>query len=589
MRFGSTKQSRRWLPRRTKSRSDHAHGEQVGQTGSDDGSLEEACEIDTDDFNTPRSTRSGTIIMEGASTLSFLRHTVRKWTKSKEFDFVIGCVIVLNSVTLGLDLTFRLEEEQGGTHRALSGWTQDFVQPVETCCLVIYIIELSMRFFGSGLKCLEDTWVKFDCVLVTLGMMSEWIFVALDGDTNLGPLMVLRLMRLARLARTVRLLVRFRTLWFLVGGLMSSAGTMFYTVLILFTIVYFFGAIGVELVTLNPLSRTDDDFAQIVDDYFRTVPETMLTLLQFTCLDSIGMIYRPLIMKDPVLLFYFLGVILCVPVVLMNLVTAVLVNSAIERAKQNQEAEQMYKDKQKKRLVKKLQVVFERLDEDKSGEVSITEISQISDEDKKLLFDLIAVSDPVEIFDALNVDGDDFISIDEFCNGVWQLMTTQSPLEIQRMEKQTGIIFDRVKAVETTQLSMERSLLQLGRTQLDMKQTLDRLCDVLMPVEAKAARLQDAAIAKQRDQLPEVDGKVSVLSQPVMATTDEVNSAPATEAAFPSAEGLKDRHSPPDSTPPSNESFFDLPDDAGPPPPPSARPQLLATSSESTSDLHDKL
>ena len=46
---------------------------------------------------------------------------------------------------------------------------------VEEFFLSVYLLELLLRFFGAGWKCLRSKWVFFDMVLVVCGVMSEWI------------------------------------------------------------------------------------------------------------------------------------------------------------------------------------------------------------------------------------------------------------------------------------------------------------------------------------------------------------------------------------------------------------------------------
>jgi hypothetical protein len=124
-------------------------------------------------------------------------------------------VIVLNSITIGL----QSESELLG----LRPW---FFAMTENLFLVIYCGELGMRFYAQRLHCLQNGWVRFDLLLVGMGVLSSWvvdpIVASLGNDSDvketLGPLMVLRVLRLFRLARAVRLLVQFKTLWMLVRG-----------------------------------------------------------------------------------------------------------------------------------------------------------------------------------------------------------------------------------------------------------------------------------------------------------------------------------------------------------------------------------
>jgi hypothetical protein len=141
----------------------------------------------------------------------------------------------------------------------------------------------------------------------------------------------------------------------------------------------------------------DEEFIQIAARYFSSLPQTMLTLLQFVCLDSIAQIYKPLIEKEYLLTLYFIGLIPLVPVVLMNLVTAVIVRNAFDYAAKDQEANQLYEEQERKRSVKDLTLMFRRLDEDGSGRICREEFQGISeiDHDMKILLELTKMYDAV--------------------------------------------------------------------------------------------------------------------------------------------------------------------------------------------------
>merc|ERR1712157_511794 len=100
----------------------------------------------------------------------------------------------------------------------------------------------------------------------------------------------------------------------------------------------------------------------------------MLTLIQFICMDDIADIYRPLMKKDWSLVIYFVSVILIISIVLMNIVTAVLVNGALEQASLDKEARRVQAEKHKKKLMHSLRDMFWRLDLDNSGEIDRKEL-----------------------------------------------------------------------------------------------------------------------------------------------------------------------------------------------------------------------
>lgn len=289
------------------------------------------------------------------------RHRMRAYwvLQHKVFDFAIGCVILINCITIGIELSWP-DQENPPTE----------IAAFEHVFLVIYIGELALRFFVMHLACLEDNWVRFDLFLVFSGVLEQWVmkvvFKLMDGgldSSNLEILMVLRIMRLFRLARTVRLVIKFREMWILVRGILDSGGMMVYTFLLLVVMLFVFGCAGREIVGKGSLSNSaevEPHIQELLERYFSSVPITMLTLVQFVCLDSIGAIYEPLIKADsnPLLALYFLVTILVIGIVLMNLITAVIVNTAIEKAMEDKAIIAQTKAKKRKKLVKELREMF---------------------------------------------------------------------------------------------------------------------------------------------------------------------------------------------------------------------------------------
>eukprot|EP00929_Paragymnodinium_shiwhaense_P074750 TRINITY_DN38258_c1_g2_i1.p1 TRINITY_DN38258_c1_g2~~TRINITY_DN38258_c1_g2_i1.p1 ORF type:complete len:731 (-),score=147.44 TRINITY_DN38258_c1_g2_i1:556-2748(-) len=425
-----------------------------------------------------------------------LRYRCRRILLSPTFDAIIGVIILMNAVSVGIEQTIRLKNGDTAV-----------MEVIETLFLCIYIVELGSRFFAFGVKCFIDQWVLLDILLVAVGVISAWLLEPIfksteDLEEQLGPLMVLRSLRLLRLARTLRLLVKFREMWILVRGLLSSGSTMFYTLLMLTTILYVFSCISMEIITNHPKATGDEpdaDFVEIVAMSFPDLPTTMLTLSQFITLDNAVYVYAPLIKLDPLLAPFFLTMVVVLSIVLMNLVTAVIVNSAMEQAMQDKEMLKVHQAAEKKKLVKTIREVFERLDEDNSGEVSRDEIATICDEDRDVLQELMGSADPVEIFDALDVDGSGDLGIEEFIDGIWQVSISKAPIEVKRMERQVEV--------------MRKQLWQIGQIQTSLADSV--------------ADIQDSVCAKPV--------AVGAASQP--AAVQSLAPQPVVEAAFIDSDG----------------------------------------------------
>merc|ERR1719443_347692 len=103
--------------------------------------------------------------------------------------------------------------------------------------------------------------------------------------------------------------------------------------------MYVFTCLGLEVVKRN----TRVQHLPEVDEYFKDFSTTMLTLFQFVSFDSVGAIYKPLILADGFLAFYFFPFMLIVSIALMNMVTAVIVEEAIEQGKADKDLLKEYK------------------------------------------------------------------------------------------------------------------------------------------------------------------------------------------------------------------------------------------------------
>lgn len=409
---------------------------------------------------------------------------------SPKFEAAMGCVIIANSISIGVEQTM-----------ALNGDDPTVILFLENVFIAIYIMELGLRLYVHGRQCFNDNWVRFDALLVIMGITTQWILQPILGEIDgIAPLMVLRMARLVRLARAVRLLVKFKELWMLVQGMVNSGATVFYTLVILVVVLYIFSSVAMELITnstLNTGPNADPEFSELVAMHFASLPLSMVTLMQFATLDSISLIYVPLIKKDWTLAIYFISLILVVGIALMNLTTAVVVNTALEQAYQDKSLQQEAEKKERKKLLIKLKAIFRRLDDDDSGEVTREEINNIDDSDRKQLEIVMGISDPTEIFDMLDIDKSGSLAIDEFCEGIWQMVTQPGSLEVKRLEKKIDALRMRVDVFSTCQLDMSQVVGRLESSRLFQPSSRSRRQQVFeassseeMPMWAKEMTMQ---------------------------------------------------------------------------------------------------
>jgi voltage-gated sodium channel len=365
-------------------------------------------------------------VIDNMSAPQLYVHNILSTTK---FDAVIGLVICANSITVGMQSTYEI-----------NGWSTTPFMVIEWIFLVIYSTELGLRFFAHGKDCLKSGWVCFDLFLVSTSLISMAIVEPiLKNSTDegsaaaLGSLMVLRMFRLGRLARAIRLIAQFRTLWTLVRGLFGNIDTVMYTFILIFIILYIFACMGIELITKSPLKEDDEVWAELVELHFSSLWLSMLTLVQFVTLDSVGAIYAPMIQRSYGLAVYFLLFILFVSIALMNLVTAVIVEGSLASAETDKEVQRAYKHQMVKALIPKIRSLFVALDTDGDGTVTLDECVDAPESVKKELNQVIQTEDIKELFEMLDSDNDGSLGIDEFCDAIQRIAVSDIPPEQLRM------------------------------------------------------------------------------------------------------------------------------------------------------------
>ncbi|CAE7473731.1 Scn5a, partial [Symbiodinium necroappetens] len=268
-----------------------------------------------------------------------IRYWCYRVASKKIFDYIMGVIILANAVSVGLEVQYSLQSGED------TGW----MYWLDFAFVMIYILEFLVRLLAWGLhKCFTDPWCLLDFSLVCVGVLSLIAQPLGLQVKELESLLVVRSLRLVRLIRALRLLKQFRTVWRLVNGLLTSANAMVSTLVLVVLTLYIAACLGIEIITKDTdsclakdLNQQNTETGDIVVKYFGTLPSTLLTLASFVTLDSVAPIYFPLILHKPLLGLYFFFIILFVSIALMNLVTAVLVEGALENASADKELEKL--------------------------------------------------------------------------------------------------------------------------------------------------------------------------------------------------------------------------------------------------------
>ena len=307
--------------------------------------------------------------------------------------------------------------------------------------------------------------MQFDAVLISFGVLTAVLESAFETNAgSLSTIMVLRVLRLLKLARALRLFSQFKVMWMLVRGLLTSLQTMCYTFVLMFLIIYLFANLAIEITTKDTTLRlAEPAFDALVSQYFPDLFTSMVTLVHLGNEGGGGFLYAQLIPFKPVqITCFFVTFILVVCISLMNLITAVVVEGALDKAAQDKEAYMAYKVEAMKDVMPQIAALFCELDTNGDHLVTHDEIEFAQRHVQERLGKILEMDDLTELFEILDNDNSGELDIDEFVCGICKIVTTNSTLDQVRMEKNISLIRKEMKDVryyvERTEDNLRREI-----------------------------------------------------------------------------------------------------------------------------------
>lgn len=388
------------------------------------------------------------------------RRALSAFVDSVFFEYLTGIIILANIIMIGI------EAEMSLTKKEEMSWATN----VEQAFLAVYTLELLLRIAGGGIRTFWSCWFLLDFFLVCVGMLAVVVAPMLTGGgtdmAGFEKLLVVRGLRLLRLARVLRMVGRFKVVWRLVSGLLTAWDTMLSATGLIMLWLFIFACVAVEIVSKDKDLLNNPDTGAIVEYAFGSLPRAILTLVQFVSLDSIAGVYFPLIMAKPWLAIYFMPLMVLIPIGLMNLVTAVLVEHALSHATREEEVHRMHTKEKIKAALPELQTIFTSLDADGSGHVTRAEAANVplTVFPPKVL-EAVSVDSMADLFEMLDVDEGGTLTQAEFFEGLLHLLLLDVPMW----------------AIQTLKLlrPLRKETIQIAKDLDDLKQFLGYRADVV--------------------------------------------------------------------------------------------------------------
>eukprot|EP00746_Dinoflagellata_sp_MGD_P124774 gnl/MRDRNA2_/MRDRNA2_59402_c0_seq2.p1 gnl/MRDRNA2_/MRDRNA2_59402_c0~~gnl/MRDRNA2_/MRDRNA2_59402_c0_seq2.p1 ORF type:complete len:903 (+),score=151.51 gnl/MRDRNA2_/MRDRNA2_59402_c0_seq2:146-2854(+) len=306
-------------------------------------------------------------------TRSFLQRKCAECVLSSKFDQFMSFVVTMNCLSMGLESEVPTSDE----------WTSG-LYILDMIFLGIFTAEVILVGYGCGLGSFRSPQGVLDITIVVTGWLFEIILpIALEASggnsaEGLHIMQMVKMFKALRAIRVLRVLTMFDALWLTVQSFTFCLQPLAWTVLFILMIIYLFAIFAVGLIGQNDEAFGDhmgEEDLNIVQARFSTTVSSMVCLFQIMTLDEWFAIVSPLLTAAPWTYAFFIPYIAVCSLALMNLVTAVVVESSMRRHTPENEAEFEQKsfETQVEATVAEMLDIFHKFDEDGSGELDAKE------------------------------------------------------------------------------------------------------------------------------------------------------------------------------------------------------------------------
>jgi len=219
-----------------------------------------------------------------------LRERVRMVIESVPVERAVTALIVVNSITLGLE-----------TSPAVVARFGPILHVIDGTVLGVFVVELLSRFFVYRNRFFQDPWRVFDFLIVGIALMPAS-----------GTFSVLRALRVLRVLRLVSLVPSMRGV---ISAVLSALPGMASIVGLMALVLYVSAVLATNL------------FGEVAPEFFGDLGASLFTLFQIMTVEGWPDIARPVMAQLPYAWMFFVTYLLIATFMVLNLFIAVVVNA----------------------------------------------------------------------------------------------------------------------------------------------------------------------------------------------------------------------------------------------------------------------
>ncbi|CAK0908782.1 unnamed protein product [Prorocentrum cordatum] len=368
------------------------------------------------------------------------------FVKSRYFAMGSALVIIMSTVLIGIETQiFSSLSHQGSDSKHLAM----ALSAANYLLTLVFAVEVLMRIYVLGIMHPGDrVWNCFDIAILLLALAEialELVVLAILGkDHNLfdggGMAKMLRLFRLTRLLRIIRTFRQLKPLRVLVHSIASAGKSVFWALMLLFMIIFSFGVILTQAVSEHTEGGTrvdDDDLVSYYGDLLRSMLSLMMAV-------SGGISWHEL--TAPLQgtgnigwMFLFLVYITFVYFFVLNVVTGVFCQNAIEGAQQDLDLTIEAQLREKQVYADRLKLLFEEMNQDCDPEEGLTaaDINEQMEKPKVQSFFKaldIDAKQTWKLFKVLDSANSGAISLQDFVEGCLQMKGSATRVDVESLK-----------------------------------------------------------------------------------------------------------------------------------------------------------
>eukprot|EP00929_Paragymnodinium_shiwhaense_P083788 TRINITY_DN44758_c0_g1_i1.p1 TRINITY_DN44758_c0_g1~~TRINITY_DN44758_c0_g1_i1.p1 ORF type:complete len:661 (+),score=102.15 TRINITY_DN44758_c0_g1_i1:238-2220(+) len=350
------------------------------------------------------------------------------------FDALCAAMILLNSLLIGVSTEYLTTHDEEAPWMSTAGDT----------CSGFFLLELILRLRISGCQFFlspEDrNWNTFDFVLVMLSVIDFVMARVGGGVGSVGStLKTIKMLRIVRLFRVFRF---FKELSLLALMIADSIKSLCWALVMLTIILYVFAICFTQ--TTSEFVRLQgggiDHNTRILQKQWGSLATSVYHLIM-SMLGGIswGEVSGPLMHIGMGAVFLFMFYIAFVLLAVLNIITGVFVDNAVETAKGQRDFIIQKEREQNVKWAGAICELFHQMDEDCSGTVSWDEMERhFSNEAVQGLFKTLGLSsdDLHLVFRLIDIDGSGEVNIDEFFDGCLKLKGEARSIDVHAIWKE---------------------------------------------------------------------------------------------------------------------------------------------------------